>query len=582
MIMNNLNGQLLTILPWVLAVLVPAGIVLLFVRQLNIVRQEADTAKEHANRSETENQVFGEKLANTQENLERERQEAQQRFKQIDEERNELKGSCKILQEENTTLQADLAAAQAKLPQLDTLKTEFEELQNKHDTLWSEKSALDANLASLKAQVEEERKAALDKVQLLEKAEARLSEELADLLSKHEVLRKDKSALDANMASLTTQAEEERKNAREKILLLEKAEDRLGKEFENLANRIFDEKHQKFNEASKTSVETLLNPMREQLKDFRKRVDEFYDQENKERASLRTEIHLLKTLNERISVDALNLTKALKGESKTRGNWGEMQLERLLEDSGLVKGREYEVQASLKSEEGKRLQPDVVVHLPEKKDVIIDSKVSLIAYDQYCKCEDEEERNRILRLHIAALRNHFKNLSFKNYDELIGVNSLDLVIMFVPIEPALLLAFEHEANLFNEAFGIGVLLVCPSTLMATLKIIHNIWRYEYQNLNALEIATEAGRLHDQFVLFVEALEDVGRQIGKADQSYQTAHKRLTSGRGNLIGRTKKLEALGAKTKKKIDVALLEAAAESDDQLETALLLDEQETEVATA
>ena len=307
--------------------------------------------------------------------------------------------------------------------------------------------------------------------------------------------------------------------------------------------------------------------MREQLKDFRKRVDEVYDKENKERASLRTEIHLLKTLNERISTDALNLTKALKGESKTRGSWGEMQLERLLEDSGLVKGREYDVQVSLKSEEGRRFQPDVVVHLPEKKDVIVDSKVSLVPYEQFCSSEDEEERQHQLRQHIVALRAHFKSLSAKSYEELIGINSLDLVIMFVPVEPALLLAFEHEPTLFNEAFSLGILLVCPSTLMATLQIIHNIWRYEYQNLNSLQIATEAGRLHDQFVLFVDALEKVGEQIKKAGESYDMAHKRLTSGKGNLVSRTHKLQILGDKTKKAIDASLLEAAADSDDELE---------------
>lgn len=527
--MDSGTGQFLTILPWLLAVIAPAGIAFFFVRQLNIARQETDKAKEDANLLQTEVQVKCEKLANVQEVLERERQEANQHVSQLSVEKNDLKISYEKLQEKNSAVQADLAAAEAKLPRLDTLTAEIAKLQDKY-----------------------------------------------------EKLRLEKSTLDTDYASLTVQMEEERKSALEKIRILEKSEERLGKEFENLANRIFEEKHQKFNEASKTSVENLLNPMREQLKDFRKRVDEVYDQENKDRASLRTEIHHLKSLNERISTDALNLTKALKGESKTRGNWGEMQLERLLEESGLTKGREYEVQLSLKSEEGKRLQPDVVVHLPEKKDVIIDSKVSLVAYEQYHNSEaDEEQRQLQLRQHIAALRAHFKTLSAKNYEDLLGVNSLDLVIMFVPIEPALLLAFEHEPALFNEAFNLGVLLVCPSTLMATLQIIHNIWRYEYQNLNALQIATEAGRLHDQFVLFVDALEKVGDQIKKAGESYETAHKRLTSGKGNLVGRTHKLQALGAKTKKNIDTALLEVAAADDDELETALLTDEQDTEEAT-
>ncbi|MEI6703044.1 MAG: DNA recombination protein RmuC [Deltaproteobacteria bacterium] len=403
-----------------------------------------------------------------------------------------------------------------------------------------------------------------------------LTRELNISRSELELLRNEKSAGDSSLAVMQTKLDEERKSAREKIALLEQAEDRLGKEFENLANRIFEEKHLKFTEVSKTGVEALLTPMREQLTDFRKRVEDVYDNENKERASLRTEIQSLKSLNERIGADALNLTRALKGDSKARGAWGEMKLERLLEESGLAKGCEYDVQASHRNEDGQRFQPDVVLHLPEKKDVVIDSKVSLVAYEQYYTAETDDERQRQLRTHIASLRTHFNGLSAKNYDELIGVNSLDLVIMFVPIEPALLLAFEHEPNLFTEAFNRRILLVSPSTLMATLQIIHNIWRYEYQNRNAQTIAAEAGKLHDQFVSFVDALEKVGDQIKKAGESYDTAHKRLTSGRGNLVGRTQNLKILGAKAKKSISGELLEAAAENDDEL--VLVTDETNTD----
>jgi DNA recombination protein RmuC len=512
------TGTLMTIFPWLLVVFVPAGITLYFVRQMNALRQEATRAREESGRLQTALQVRDEKLANTEETLERERQKSAEVIEQITAEKDRLKEAHEALRQEKEEVKAKLAAAEAKLPQIDALKKALTESQD----------ALEA-------------------------------------------LRREKADLEADFAAQKTRMEEERKAAREKIVLLEQAEERLGKEFENLANRIFEDKQKKFAETSKAGVETLLNPVREQLREFRKRVDEVYDQENRERASLRTEINLLKTLNERISNDAVNLTKALKGESKTRGNWGEMQLERLLEESGLTRGREYEVQVSLKSEEGKRLQPDVVVHLPEKKDVVIDSKVSLVAYEQFCSSEDEEERNSHLGRHVAALRTHFKSLSRKGYEDLIGVNSLDLVIMFVPIEPALLLAFEHEPNLFNEAFNLGVLLVCPSTLMATLQIINNIWRHEYQNRNTLEIATEAGKLYDKFVQFTEALEEVGKHIRKAGESYETAHKRLTSGRGNLVGRTQKLKALGAKTKKEIDAALLERAAAEDNEPGTALI-----------
>jgi len=375
----------------------------------------------------------------------------------------------------------------------------------------------------------------------------------------YENLIREKNKTDAELAATLSTLAEERKSSREKIALLETAETRLAKEFELLANRIFEEKHRTFNEVSRTGVETLLAPMRDQLSEFRKKVEDVYDRENRDRASLRTEIQSLKSLNERIGIDALNLTKALKGDSKVRGTWGEIQLERLLEDSGLVKGREYEVQASFRNEDGQRFMPDVVVHLPEKKDVVIDSKVSLVAYEQSCAAESDEERQRHLRAHIASIRTHVSGLAAKNYDDLIGVRSLDIVIMFVPVEPALLLAFEHEPRLFNEAFAKKILLVSPSTLMSTLQIIHNIWRYEYQNANARTIAAEAGKLHDQFVAFVESLEKIGEQIKKAGDIYDQAHKRLVSGRGNLVGRAQKLKTLGAKTRKELAGELVEAA-----------------------
>ncbi|MEJ2137047.1 MAG: DNA recombination protein RmuC [Desulfofustis sp.] len=360
-----------------------------------------------------------------------------------------------------------------------------------------------------------------------------------------------------------TQLREQIKSARKSIETLEQTENRLNTSFENLANRIFDEKHLKFNEQSKTSVEALLSPMRQQLGEFRKRVDEVYDNENRQRATLTAEINQLKNLNERISTDALNLTNALKGDSKVRGNWGEVQLELLLEESGLKKGREYEVQMSLKDEGGKRFQPDAIVHLPESKDIVIDSKVSLVAYEAYHSAETDEEKARHLKEHLASIRTHIKQLSNKNYDELIGVRSLDLIIMFVPIEPALLLALEHEPGLYNEAFHQQIVLVSPTLLMATLQIIHNIWRYEHQNRNAVTIAEEAGKMYDHFVRFIEALDNVGSHLDKATESFTQAKKRLVDGRGNLISRTQTLQDLGAKAKKTIPRELLERSGDSD-------------------
>jgi DNA recombination protein RmuC len=409
--------------------------------------------------------------------------------------------------------------------------------------LRSDRAALEARLERI-PEVSEERDLARAEVDRLRKEQSRISEEYA---------------------AYQARKEEESRSAEEKRELLEKSEERLTKEFENLANRIFEEKHKTLAEANKISVEALLEPMSQKLGDFRRRVDEVYADEGKQRASLRTEIQQLKSLNQQISTDALNLTKALKGDSQVRGTWGEIQLERLLETSGLNKGREYEIQANFKNEEGRNVRPDVIVHLPDKKDIVIDSKVSLLDYEAHHSSDDDVERQAKARAHVASVRTHFNDLSGKKYDELIGANSLDLVIMFIPIESALLLALDHEPRLYEEAFEKGVVLVSPSTLMVVLRIIHNIWRFEDQNRNALVIASEAGRLHDQFVLFVEALNKVGDQIKKAGESFDVAKNRLVDGRGNLVQRTEKLRKLGARTRKQLPADLLEEAqAESEE------------------
>ncbi|HCU90919.1 MAG TPA: DNA recombination protein RmuC [Gammaproteobacteria bacterium] len=325
------------------------------------------------------------------------------------------------------------------------------------------------------------------------------------------------------------------------------------KEFENLANRILEEKQEKFNELSKMSVESLLNPVRQQLTDFRKRVDDIYDSENKDRASLRTEFSQLKGFYS----EALNLAKVLKGDSKVRGNWGEVILERLLEGCGLTKGREFEAQSSFISEDGKRYQPDIVLYLPENKHIIIDSKVSLVAYDQYFTSEDEDGRKRHSDAHVASLRAHINALSSKRYEELLGVNSPDFVFMFVPIEPALSLALEHQPDLNDEAIKKGVVLVSPSMLLMNLKLVYYVWRQEHQQRNTLQIASEAGKMYDKFVDFFDSLEKVGQALGKAQEAFETANKRLKSGTGNLVGRAEKLKQLGIKTKKSLPEELLE-------------------------
>ena len=387
-----------------------------------------------------------------------------------------------------------------------------------------------------------------------------LKRELERSNAKNQTLQSDLEQYKVNLAELNTTLQEERKQTEEKLALLQQAEKKMTDAFENLSNRILEEKSKKFTDQNKLHIGEILNPLREQLGDFKKKVEDVYEKETKDRLSLFHEITHLKSLNEKMSQDAVNLTNALKGESKTRGDWGEVILEKVLEHSGLTNGREYEVQPGYKDEDNRQFRPDVVVHLPNNRDVIIDSKVSLVAYERYYAAEDEQEKNLALTEHVASIKTHITGLAKKNYEELTGMNSLDMVLMFVPIEPALMLAFEAEDNLFQEAFKQGIFLVSPSTLSMNLQIIHNIWRYEYQNQNAQEIAKSAGDLHDKFVGFIESLEDVGDKLDKAKDSYDTAFNRLTDGRGNLVARVDKIRELGSlKTKKKLSNDLLQKA-----------------------
>jgi DNA recombination protein RmuC len=378
------------------------------------------------------------------------------------------------------------------------------------------------------------------------------------------VLQEQSSRLKTEMAELRTVLGEERKQADEKIALLHEAREELKNQFQNLAQRIFDEKGRTFTELNKNSIEHLVNPLRDQIGDFKKRVEDVYDKESRDRAALQTEIHHLKELNQRISKEALNLTRALKGDSKARGNWGEVVLERVLEASGLQKGREYDIQVSLKDASGKRYQPDVIVRLPQGKDVVVDAKVSLKDYETYYSAEEPAEKESALKAHIEAIRTHIRSLAGKSYEALEGVRSLDFVLMFVPVEAAFIAAVERDRELFREAFEQNILVVSPSTLLVTLRTIENIWRNAHQNRNALEIAKKAGALYDKFVGFLEALQEVGQQLDKAKAAYQTASDRIVSGRGNLIRRAEELKTLGVKAGKEMPQNLVEMAPEPDD------------------
>jgi DNA recombination protein RmuC len=363
----------------------------------------------------------------------------------------------------------------------------------------------------------------------------------------------------------------ERRQSEEKLKLLADAKEALAEQFQNVANRIFEEKGEKLVQQNVANLDTLLKPLGERLKEFQVRVEETYDKESKQRFSLQSEIQKLVEANARMSVDALNLTNALKGDSKTQGAWGEVVLERVLEASGLQKGREYDLQVSLDSASGGKARPDVIIRLPENKHVVVDSKVSLTAYEAYCSAEDDLARKRELARHIESLRNHVKALADKNYQSLYGIRTPDFVLMFVPVEPAFALALREKPELFEDAFHRNVMIVSPTTLLISLRTIASIWRYEYQNRNAQELVRQCTALYEKFVGFVGDLEDIGRRLKAAQSSYDDAYGKLASGKGNLIRQVERIRELGLKPSKPLPGHLTEGALESESAAEVRTL-----------
>ncbi|EMS4179232.1 DNA recombination protein RmuC [Neisseria gonorrhoeae] len=402
-----------------------------------------------------------------------------------------------------------------------------------------------------------------------EKQIAYLQEKEAEaerLRQSHTELQEKAQGLAVENERLATQIEQERLASEEKLSLLGEARKSLSDQFQNLANTILEEKSRRFTEQNREQLHQVLNPLNERIHGFGELVRQTYDKESRERLTLENELKRLQGLNAQLHSEAKALTNALTGtQNKVQGNWGEMILETVLENSGLQKGREYVVQAASvrKEEDGgtRRLQPDVLVNLPDNKQIVIDSKVSLTAYVRYTQAADADEAARELAAYIASIRAHMKGLSLKDYTDLEGVNTLDFVFMFIPVEPAYLLALQNDAGLFQECFDKRIMLVGPSTLLATLRTVANIWRNEQQNQNALAIADEGGKLYDKFVGFVQTLESVGKGIDQAQNSFQTAFKQLAEGRGNLVGRAEKLRLLGVKAGKQLQRDLVERANE---------------------
>lgn len=364
--------------------------------------------------------------------------------------------------------------------------------------------------------------------------------------------------LDAQCAGLNAELREQQESHQQRLNDLQGSRDELRAQFAELAGKIFDEREQRFAETSQQQLGQLLNPLKERIQSFEKRVEESYQQEARERFSLGKELERLQQLNQRLSDEATNLTRALKGQ-KTQGNWGELILERVLEHAGLEKGREYQTQVSLKGPDGERFQPDVLIMLPGDKQVVVDAKVSLTAYQQFVSADDEVIAQAALKQHVLSLRNHVKGLSGKDYKRLEGLHSLDFVLLFVPIEAAFSAALQAEPTMFQDAFDRNIVIVSPTTLLATLRVIDSLWKQERQGQNAREIAERAGWLYDKFVLFIQDLDELGSRLQQVDKAYAAARNKLCEGRGNLVSRSEQLKLLGARASKSLPADLLERA-----------------------
>jgi DNA recombination protein RmuC len=376
----------------------------------------------------------------------------------------------------------------------------------------------------------------------------RLTIEKENLAALRDQLIAEQQRLSSKIAELATTLESERSR-----------DEQLTNRFKSLASDILEDKSQRFTAQNQTNLNQLLEPLRVKITEFQGKVQEVYVQEGKDRSALAEQVKQLMALNNQLSKDAHNLTSALKGQAKTQGNWGEFILERVLETSGLRKGHEYDVQESHTRGDGSRAQPDVVVHMPEDRHLIVDAKVSLKAYEEYANAETDHQRDSAMKQHLDSVRGHIKELSEKNYQQLYGLKSLDFVLMFIPVEPAFMLAIAHDSDLWQDAWKKNVLLVSPSTLLFVLRTVAHLWRQEQQNRNAQEIANQGAALYDKLVGFVEDLDNLGTKLQQAQKAYDGAYNKFTGGRGNVIRQAEKLKELGVKPTKQLPQNLIDTA-----------------------
>lgn len=481
-----------------------------------------------------------------------------------------LSDQCRNLESDRDSLQRQVTETSASLNSANERKAALEQQVRGLQTVEQQLAVASTELDRVAGQLNTLREASGADI-------ARLSAELAaareahglvvnelDVVSKaHGDVSIEAMTLGRELAELRTRYEAEQRSAQEKLALLDQAKEALGDQFKNLANEILEEKSRRFAEQNQTSLGQLLTPLKTQLTEFKGKVEEVYVQEGKDRMALAEQVRQLVNLNQALSQDAQNLTRALKGDVKMQGNWGELVLERVLEAAGLTRGREYEVQESQKREDGTRGQADVVIRLPEERHLVVDSKVSLNAYESYVTAETDEERAAFIRRHLDSVRSHIKGLSGKQYQTLYGIKQLDFVLLFVPIEPAFMLAITNDRQLFMDAWERNVLLVSPSTLLFVVRTVAHLWRQEAQTRNAQEIAKRGAELYDRLSDFVKDLTSVGERLKQAQDAYDSAHKRLTTGRGNVIRQAEMLRMLGVKPGKKLPAAMVEQASDGE-------------------
>lgn len=507
------------------------------------------------------------------------------------------------LQNQHTALNSQAQVLSEKASLVPQLEHEIEEQRQTLEHYRTQQARQSQDITHFKAQIEQQQHSqqqSQSQYQVLSQQHQNSQEKLAQSQSQAAALQKEndhlKESLEEQHAAyenqtqsyqslqnqfhnlkieherLHTQQKEAERTHAEKIQLLSQAKEALSQQFQNLANNILEEKTRRFTEQNHNHLNQLLHPLNEKIQGFSQLIQNTYEKESKERTTLENELRNLQKLNHQLHSDANALTQALTGsQNKTQGNWGEMILEKVLENSGLQKDREYFTQesGSYTDSDGntRRLQPDVLIHLPDNKTIIIDAKVSLTAYVRHTQAQSPEESLSHLKAHIESIRSHINTLSRKEYSNISGLNSLDFIFMFIPVEPAYLLALQHEPDLLQLCFDKRIMLVGPSTLLASLRTVANIWRHEYQNQNAIAIAEEGGKLFDKFTGFTETLEQLGSRLQQAQAAYDNASKQLTSGRGNLINRAQNLQRLGAKTNKSLSKQWLSRAGIGQDEEE---------------